>query len=159
MAFVGILSQITLLFSALVIQLVWYTLKKIIHHSVGESGGCRGAVIIHHYSPPLRWIIILLIDRQQSPVSPTVYNKEKGTIYTVTLFLFAPWISSLVKTKYKSILFTCLLPHSRGKRFQGNLCKMEVHCKCSFSFREKLYKNRQDPFLLLLVSSPGFRGC
>ena len=39
MAFVGILSQIKLLFGPLVIQLVWYILKKY-HISVGESGGC-----------------------------------------------------------------------------------------------------------------------
>ena len=39
MAFVGILSQIKLLFGPLVIQLVWYILKTIIHLSVGESGG------------------------------------------------------------------------------------------------------------------------
>ena len=38
LAFVGILSQITLLFGPLVIQLVVYT-KIIIHFSVGESGG------------------------------------------------------------------------------------------------------------------------
>ena len=40
MVFVGILSQIKLLFGPLVIQLVWYILiKTIIHLSVGESGG------------------------------------------------------------------------------------------------------------------------
>ena len=38
MAFVAIFSQKKLLFGPLVIQLVWYT-KKIIHLSVGESGG------------------------------------------------------------------------------------------------------------------------
>ena len=37
MAFVGIFSQIKLLFGTLVIQLVWYT-KTVIHLSVGESG-------------------------------------------------------------------------------------------------------------------------
>ena len=44
MAFVAIFSQIKLLFGLLVIQLVWYIL--------------RGSVNIHHYSPPLRWIIV-----------------------------------------------------------------------------------------------------
>ena len=46
MAFVGILSQIKLLFRPLVIQLVWYIqcTKTIIHLSVSESGG---------YLPPL----------------------------------------------------------------------------------------------------------
>ena len=40
MAFVGILSQIKLLFGPLVIQLVWYILKlTILHLSVAESGG------------------------------------------------------------------------------------------------------------------------
>ena len=39
MAFVGILSQIKLLFGPLVIQLVWYILKMIICLSVSESGG------------------------------------------------------------------------------------------------------------------------
>ena len=40
MAFDGILSQIKSLFGLLVIiQLVWYMLKTIIHLSVGESGG------------------------------------------------------------------------------------------------------------------------
>ena len=43
MAFVGILSQIKLLFGPLVIQLVWY--ETVIHLSVGESGG---------YIPPLQ---------------------------------------------------------------------------------------------------------
>ena len=43
MAFVGILSQVKLLFGPLVIQLLAYT--TIIHLSVGESGG---------YLPPLR---------------------------------------------------------------------------------------------------------
>ena len=67
MAFVGKLP-----FGPLVIQLraasysacVIYT-KTIIHLSVGESGGylpCRGgSANIHHYSPPLRWIILLNI--------------------------------------------------------------------------------------------------
>ena len=40
---------------------VVYT-KTIIHLSVGEKGGylprCGGSVNIHHYSPPLRWIIV-----------------------------------------------------------------------------------------------------
>ena len=45
MAFVGILSQIKLLFGPLFI--VWYNTKTVIQLSVGESG-------IHHYSPPLR---------------------------------------------------------------------------------------------------------
>ena len=45
MAFVGILSQVNLLFWPLVIRLVRYVLK---HLSVRESGG---------YLPPLRWII------------------------------------------------------------------------------------------------------
>ena len=50
MAFVGILSQTKLLFGLLVIQLVWYILKTIIHLSGGESSG---------YSvPPLWWIIV-----------------------------------------------------------------------------------------------------
>ena len=45
MAFVGILSQIKLLFGLLVIQLVWHILKQQlftiinIYLSVGESGG------------------------------------------------------------------------------------------------------------------------
>ena len=39
MAFASILSQLKLLFGPLVIQLVWYVLKTIIHLSVGESGG------------------------------------------------------------------------------------------------------------------------
>jgi len=39
------LKQVKLLFGTLVIQLVWYILKTIIHLSVGESGG---------YLPPLR---------------------------------------------------------------------------------------------------------
>ena len=44
-AFVGILSQIKLLFQPLVSQLVWYVSKTIIHLSVSESGG---------YLPPLQ---------------------------------------------------------------------------------------------------------
>ena len=39
MAFIGIFLQIKLVFGPLVIQLVWYILKQIIHLSVGESGG------------------------------------------------------------------------------------------------------------------------
>ena len=39
MTFVGILLQTKLLFGPLFIQLMWYTLKTIIHLSVGESGG------------------------------------------------------------------------------------------------------------------------
>ena len=56
--FVGILSQIKLLFGALVTCVV-YT-KTIIRLSVDESGRylTRGSVNIHHYSPPLRWIIV-----------------------------------------------------------------------------------------------------
>ena len=48
MAFVGILSQIKLLFGPLVIICVVYT-KTIIHLKVGEIGG---------YLLPLRWIIV-----------------------------------------------------------------------------------------------------
>ena len=46
MAFVGILSQIQLLFGPLVIQLVVYT-KTIIHLSVDESGGYLPHRTIH----------------------------------------------------------------------------------------------------------------
>ena len=63
MALVGTFSQIKLHFGPLVIQLVWYILKQC------YSPRCRlklwiitsplfGSVNIHHYSPPLRWIIV-----------------------------------------------------------------------------------------------------
>ena len=59
MAFVGTFSQIKLLFGPLVIQLVWYQYTKtIIHLSVILTSPLRGSVNIHHYSPPLRWIIV-----------------------------------------------------------------------------------------------------
>ena len=54
MAFVSILSQIKLLFGPLVIQLVWYILEQ----SFTSVSVTRGSVNIHHYSPPLRWIIV-----------------------------------------------------------------------------------------------------
>ena len=69
MAFVGILPQIKVLFGPLVIQLVWYILKKLFIcvsvKLVGQSISyakstrkllLRGSVSFHHYSPPLLWI-------------------------------------------------------------------------------------------------------
>ena len=51
-AFVGILSQVKLLLGPLVIQLMcrwkWWIF----------TSPLRGSAIIHHYSPPLRWIIV-----------------------------------------------------------------------------------------------------
>ena len=52
MAFVAIFSQIKLLFGPLVNQLVWHIVKQLF-----TSVSLRGSVNIHHYSPPLRWII------------------------------------------------------------------------------------------------------
>ena len=57
MAFVGILSQIKLLFGPLVIQLVWYILKQLFT-SVSVKVVDIYLADIHHYSPPLRWIIV-----------------------------------------------------------------------------------------------------
>ena len=59
MAFVGILSEIKLLFGRLIFRLLVYT-KTIIHLSVGECGGylpCRFAArwIFNNYSPKWRW--------------------------------------------------------------------------------------------------------
>ena len=51
MALLGILSQnkVYLLFGLLVIQLVWYILRQLV---------TSVSVNIHHYSPPLRLIIV-----------------------------------------------------------------------------------------------------
>ena len=55
MAFVGIFSQIKLLFGPQVIQLMWYILKQLFTSpSVKVLGIYRAA----NYSPPLRWIIV-----------------------------------------------------------------------------------------------------
>ena len=62
MAFVAIFSQIKLLYGPLVIQLVWYILKQLFTSvSVKVMDiylPLRGSANIHHYSPPLRWIIV-----------------------------------------------------------------------------------------------------
>ena len=64
MAFVAIFSQIKLLFGPLVIQLVWYILKQLFTSvsvkvvDINSTSPLRGSVNIHHYSPPLRWIIV-----------------------------------------------------------------------------------------------------
>ena len=50
--------------ATIVIQLVWYILKQLFTPVFGESGGYlprRFAANIHHYSPPLWWIIIKYI--------------------------------------------------------------------------------------------------
>ena len=66
MVIVGVLSEIKLLFWPPVIQLVWYMLKQLYTSvlvkvvDINLAAEC-GSVNIHHYSPPLRWIIILLI--------------------------------------------------------------------------------------------------
>ena len=62
MAFVGVIVKNKVaLWAASYSACVVYT-KTIFHLSVGESGGYlpsrRGEVNIHHYSPPLRWIIV-----------------------------------------------------------------------------------------------------
>ena len=63
MAFVGILSQIKLLFGPQVIQLAWYILKQLFT-SVSVKVWylftlpLHCSVNIRHYSPPLQWIIV-----------------------------------------------------------------------------------------------------
>ena len=47
------LCALKVMFGLLVNKLVWYILKKIIHLSVGESGGYF-LLNIQHYSPPLQ---------------------------------------------------------------------------------------------------------
>ena len=62
MAFVGILSQIKLLFGPPVIQLVRYILKQLFTSVsvkvVNIYLALCGSVNIHYYSPPLWWIIV-----------------------------------------------------------------------------------------------------
>ena len=53
MTFVAIFSQIKILFGPLDIQLVWYILKQLF-----TSVSVKVVDNIHHYSPPLRWIIV-----------------------------------------------------------------------------------------------------
>ena len=50
MTFVGILSQVKLLFGPLVIQLVWYILKQLFTSVLVK--------VVAVYLPPLRWIIV-----------------------------------------------------------------------------------------------------
>ena len=52
--------EIKLLFGPLFIQLVWYILKQLFTSVSVNSGGYlpRGSLNIHHYSPPLRSIIV-----------------------------------------------------------------------------------------------------
>ena len=61
MAFVGILPQIKLLFGLPVIQLVWYILKQLFTSVsvkvVNIYLALCASVNIHHYSPPLWWIV------------------------------------------------------------------------------------------------------
>ena len=60
MAFVSVLSPIKSLFGPLVIQLVWHILKQLdtsVSVKVVDTN-LRSSVNIHHYSPPLLWIIV-----------------------------------------------------------------------------------------------------
>ena len=59
MSFVGISSQIKLLFRPPVILLVWHILKQLFTSVSVKMVDIyqAGEVNIHHYSPPLRWII------------------------------------------------------------------------------------------------------
>ena len=71
MAFVGVIvTKKVALWAASYSACVVYT-KTIIHLSVSESGGylprCGGSVNIHHYSPPLRWIIVNYLPAMVSP--------------------------------------------------------------------------------------------
>ena len=65
LAFAGVIfTNKVALWAASYSACVVYT-KTIIHLRVGESGGYLprrgGSVNIHHYSPPLRWIIVISI--------------------------------------------------------------------------------------------------
>ena len=73
MAFVAIFSQIKLLFGTLVIQLVWYMLKQLFTSvSVKVVDIYCGSVNIHHYSPPLRWIIVNYFARAIPPATQAI---------------------------------------------------------------------------------------
>ena len=83
MAFDGILSQIKSLFGLLVIiQLVWYMLKTIIHLSVGESGGYFTSPLhglVDQYPPLFTFtsvnnnIVKYQKQKKLNPIFPSIY--------------------------------------------------------------------------------------
>ena len=87
MAFVGTLSQTKLLFRPLVIQLVWYLLKHIIHLTVGESGG---------YLPPLWWIIVNYF----FPSLAYHFMDQYYHVYPVSYFGIIMYLSLILSLSY-----------------------------------------------------------
>ena len=98
MAFVGILSQIKLLFGPLVIQLVWY--------------------ILNNYSPKWRWIVVdiyLAAARATKPPPPIFFFKKN---LLVSLISSAKKLSRLIKSlrfyRRLNTQFLCSRPRKVG---------------------------------------------
>ena len=108
MAFVDILSQIKLLFGLLVIQLVWCIVLKQFFPSVLAQVAdihLASSVNIHHYTPPLPWIILLLTITY--PVAMTVFFalnlcSEPSSRHKAITPTHFPWSMRRSKAKYST---------------------------------------------------------